>query len=105
VLVWYDGVATRWRIQDDKPAFYTNTATWDPVNMANSAMVSTSVTVTGIAAGDVCSASHDQLGANNVMVSAHPSSPNTVRVVLENGEAGAVDIASGTVRVICWKAP
>jgi hypothetical protein len=68
-------------------------------------MVSTSVTVTGIAAGDVCSASHDQLGANNILISAHPSSTNTVRVVLENGEAGAVDIASGTVRVICWKAP
>jgi hypothetical protein len=77
--------------------------TWDPANMATDGSVtSTTVTVTGAAVGDPCFASLSTIGANNVLISAHVSSAGTVTVVLENRTGGALDIASGTLRVTCF---
>jgi hypothetical protein len=80
------------------------TATWDPANIAaDGSVLSTTVTVAGAAVGDVCYASLSSLGAVNALLSAHVSSANTVTVVLMNKTGGALDVASGTLRVVVTK--
>jgi len=80
-------------------------ATWNPANMVDTAVTSTTITVTGAAAGDVALASHDQIGANDVLVSAHVQAADTVRVVIHNKTGGDLNIASGTLYVTVWKRP
>jgi len=79
------------------------TATWDPPSLNNGAVTSTTITVTGAGLGDIVNASHNQIGANNVIVSAHVQAADTVRVVLRNDSGGTLNIASGTLRVNVWK--
>lgn len=82
----------------------TNTATWDPGNMAaDGSVASTTLTVTGAAVGDVAHASLSTIGANDVLITAHVQAADTVRVVLQNKTGGALDIASGTLRVVVLK--
>lgn len=81
------------------PTRLTATTTWDPALMAAGAAVSTTVTVTGAAVDDVAIAQHDQIGANDVIVSAFVQAADTVRVVLRNETGGNLDVASGTLRV------
>jgi len=80
-------------------------ATWNPANMVDTAVTSTTITVTGAAAGDAALASHDQIGANDVLVSAHVQAADTVRVILLNKTGGDLNIASGTLYVTVWKRP
>lgn len=77
--------------------------TWDPASIADGAVTSTTVTVTGAVAGDPCIVSHTQLGANNVMLSAHISAADTATVVLFNKTGAGYDLASGTLTVFCFK--
>ena len=80
-------------------------ATWNPANMVDGAVVSTTVTVTGAATGDVALAAHDQIGANDVIVSAHVEAADTVRMMIVNKTGGDLNIANGTVYVTVWKRP
>jgi hypothetical protein len=73
--------------------------------MVDTAVTSTTITVTGAAAGDAALASHDQIGANDVLVSAHVQAADTVRVVIHNKTGGDLNIASGTLYVTVWKRP
>ena len=80
----------------------TYNVVWDPPNMADGAVTSTTIGpigVTGIRTGDPAVASHDQIGANDVMISAHVQAANTVRVILYNRTGGALDIANGNLVV------
>lgn len=77
--------------------------TWNPGSIASNAVSAVNVSVPGAVAGDTCSASFDQIGANNVMISAHVSAANTVRIMLLNREAAAVGLPAGTVRVKVFK--
>ncbi len=79
------------------------TAVWNPASLADGAVTSTTVTVSGAAAGDIVNAGHDQIGVNNVQISAHVESANTVRVILRNASGAILDLASGTLRVGVWK--
>lgn len=74
--------------------------TYDPPNLGDGAVAATTVTVTGANPGDVASASHDQIGVQNVQVSAHVQGANTVRVVLRNVSGAPLDIISGILRVV-----
>lgn len=80
-------------------------ATWNPANISDGAVASTTITVTGAAAGDVVLASHDQIGASDVLVSAHAQAADTVRVVIVNKTGGDLNIASGTLYVTVFKNP
>ncbi len=82
----------------------TGTATWDPGSIADAAAAATSVTVTGAAVGDACVATLSTLGARNMLITAHVSATDTVRVTLFNKDGAPVDLASGTVRVWVFKA-
>ena len=74
--------------------------TWDPANMADGAVTSTTITVTGARVGDPAVASLTTIGVNDVMVSAHVQAADTVRVILYNRTGGALDIASGTLTAV-----
>lgn len=79
--------------------------TWDPGSINDGAVAPTTITATGAVAGDTVIASHDQIGANDVLVSAHVQAADTVRVVMLNKTGGALDVASGTLYVTVFKRP
>ncbi len=77
-------------------------ATWDPGSIAVGAKTSTTVTVAGAALGDFVLASFS-LDIQELLLSASVSAANTVEVVLGNLTSAAVDLASGTLKVIVFK--
>jgi hypothetical protein len=73
-------------------------ATYDPPNLADGAGATTTVTVTGAALGDYARASF-LLNVQGITVTAWVSAADTVSVRFQNESGGALDIASGTLRV------
>jgi len=78
-------------------------ASWNPPSIASGAVAAIDIGVSGAAFGDACIASFDKLLTNNILISAHVSALNIVRIVLFNKAATAVDLAAGTVRVKVFK--
>jgi hypothetical protein len=76
----------------------TGSKTYDAASLAASATATTTVTVTGAALGDYAIPSLG-VSAAGLVVSAYVSAADTVTVVLFNPTAGAVDLASTTLRV------
>lgn len=79
----------------------TSSATWNPPNLASGSSESTTVTVAGASLGQRCTASFS-LDLQGLTLSCNVSSANTVTVVLGNLTGGAVDLASGTLKVFVW---
>lgn len=85
----------------------SGTATCDPPSMGtgneNARNEFCTVTVTGVATGGTytCFASHSSITGSQIMITAHPSAANTVRVNIRNGGSSTIDPASGTVRATC----
>jgi hypothetical protein len=77
---------------------FSDNTTWDPANMAAGGVTSTTITVPGAAVGDPANASHDQIGANSIVISAHVEAANTVRVTLMNIAGSSINTPSGTLR-------
>lgn len=77
--------------------------TYDPGSLADGAGETTTVTVTGAALGDmaICSFSLDLQGMTQT---AYVSAANTVSVRTQNESGGLLDLASGTLRVVVFKA-
>jgi hypothetical protein len=75
------------------------TATWNPGSIADAAQETTTVTVTGAVLGDVVDGVSFSLSLQNMTMTAYVSAADTVTVVLQNESGGAVDLASGTLRV------
>jgi hypothetical protein len=73
-------------------------ATYDPPNLADGAGASTDVTVTGANMGDFAIASFS-LDTQGITVTAWVRIANTVTVRFQNESGGALDLASGTLRV------
>jgi hypothetical protein len=84
------------------PGSLTNTATWDPPSVAAGAQTTTTITVTGAALGDIVGVGFDK-DLQAMQLTGHVSSADTVTVVLRNGTAGAIDLASGTLRATVTK--
>jgi hypothetical protein len=82
--------------------YLTATATYDPVSLTTGSQTSTTVTVTGAALGDFVSASFSVDNAL-IQVTVYVSAANTVTLVLRNGTAGTIDLASGTLTVKVWR--
>lgn len=79
----------------------TASATWDPPALAASApTTSTTVSVPGAVTRDTVTVTHEQIGANDVLLSAHVQSADTVRVTLRNETGGTLDIGTGALRVV-----
>lgn len=76
--------------------------TWDPGNIASGAEEAKEVTVTGAALGDFALASFT-LDVTDLVLNAQVTAADTVTCVLANNTGGAVNLGSGTVRVIVWR--
>lgn len=74
------------------------TATYDPGSLADGAGVTTTVTVTGAALGDIAVASFS-LDLQGITLTAWVSAANTVSVRFQNESGGVLDLASGTLKV------
>lgn len=75
----------------------TGSKTYDAPSIAASGTTTTTVTVTGAALGDYAVASLG-VSAAGLVVTAYVSAADTVTVVFFNPTAGAVDLASTTLR-------
>lgn len=84
-------------------ALLTGSATWAPGIIVAGANVVTTVTVTGVASGDLIFASHDNITAEEMSLSASYWTTDTVRVRMHNWDSTNRNIGSGTVRV--WVVP
>lgn len=77
-----------------------NTGVWDPASMANGAGVtSPAITVTGAAFGDVVDVGAPYSLAG-IVACGFVSAANTVMIRLHNGTGGAVNLLSGTWKVV-----
>lgn len=79
----------------------TGSATWDPASVAAGAQTTTTVTVPGAALGDVVGVSFS-LDLQGMQLTGYVSAADNVTAVLRNGTAGAIDLASGTLRASVW---
>lgn len=77
--------------------------TWDPASTADGAVASATITVTGALTTDCAIAAFSNIGSRNYEICAFVESSNTVRVVLTNRSGGAVDLSSGTLKVMVFK--
>lgn len=75
------------------------TATWNPGSVAAGSSTTTTVTVSGATLGDFVLASFS-LDLQGLTLAHYVSSSNTVTVVLSNMTASAIDLASGTLKVL-----
>lgn len=73
-------------------------ATYDPPNLADGAGATTTVTCTGASLGMFAEASFS-LDLQGITLTAWVSASNTVSVRFQNESGGAIDLASGTLRV------
>lgn len=75
--------------------------TFDFASVADGAVANTTVTVTGAAVGDFAVAALNVTGGipANAVLSASVTAANTATVTLFNKTGGALDLASGTLRV------
>lgn len=78
------------------------TAAYDPPSVAAGAQTTTTVTVTGAALGDTVAVGFS-LDLQGMQLTGYVSAADTVTAVLRNGTAGAIDLASGTLRADVWK--
>jgi len=79
-------------------------ATWDPGNVLSGAQTTTTVPATGVRlanAAPVMAGFDKDLQA--MQLTAYVSADDVISVVLRNGTAGAIDLASGTLRVSAWR--
>jgi hypothetical protein len=90
-------LGTDWQARYANSERFTGFKTWDPGSIAAGAVETTTVTVTGAAMGDAVIVS---LGASlaGMTLTGYVSAADTVTVVLKNETAGAVDLASSTLR-------
>ena len=80
------------------------TETWDPGSIAAAGYEAEDVTVPGAAIGDFVMASLTTMVTNDMMLAAHVSAADTVKVILFNPTANPIDLGIGTLAVIVFKA-
>lgn len=79
-------------------------AAWAPGEITGGQSAATTMTVSGATVGDMVLVSHAGMGANNLMLSAHVSSTNTVRIVMSNPTSSAITPTSATLKVLVLRA-
>ena len=84
------------------PIPFTGSTTWNPGNLILAATELKTITVTGAALGDISSVSFG-LDTQGMLLTSYVSAANTVTAQLYNPNAGAVNLASDTVRATVYK--
>lgn len=82
----------------------SGSAAYDPPSIAADTGVTTTVTVPGVALGDIVTGVSFSLDLQGLSVTGWVSTADTVSVRIFNGTAAAVDLASGTLRARVEKA-
>lgn len=103
IVVNVNGTPEAWNSGWAPDGYLDGSATYDPPSIAAGATATTTVTVTGAALGDFADASFS-LTLAGLAMTAYVSATNTVTAVLFNPTAGAIDLASGTIRARVRKA-
>jgi len=75
-------------------------ATWDAASIADGDAEDKDIVVTGAALGDFVTAVSFSLDLTGLQLTAAVTATDTVTATLSNSTGGAVDLASGTVRVV-----
>lgn len=78
-------------------------STWEPGEIGDGGISTTTITVSGAARGDVTGASHSELADKDFVISAHVQADNLVRVIVLNKAGKTLTVSSGTLRVMVWK--
>ena len=86
-------------MRDSGRVLLSGSAVYDPPSIAAASGVTTSVTVTGAALGDMVTGVSFSLDLQGLSVSGSVSPADTVSVLFFNGTAVAIDLASGTLRL------
>ena len=74
--------------------------TWDPGNVNNGAQTTTTVTATGVTLANASLVTAGfSLDLQGMQLTAYVSANDVVTCILRNGTGGAIDLASGTLRV------
>lgn len=81
----------------------SQTELWNPASIAAGSYESEDVVVPGAAVGDYVLAKLSTIGTDDLMISGHVSTDDTVRVILFNPTAAAVNVAEGTLGVLVFK--
>lgn len=79
--------------------YLSATKTYDIPSLADGAVDSTTVTVLGAETGDLAIASMTSITSQDIQITAHVQSSDTVRVLFKNVSGSAIDPGSGTLRV------
>jgi hypothetical protein len=82
----------------------TGSETWDAASIADGAEEMEEVSVVGAAMGDYAIATINSDTLDGIL-SAHVTAEDTVTIVVANNTGGAIDLASGTLEVMVFKAP
>jgi len=77
--------------------------TWNPASIAAGSYEAEDVTVPGAAVGDYVMVSLNTMLTNDMMISGHVSAADTVKCILFNPTAGAINLAQGTLSVLVFK--
>lgn len=80
------------------------TATWNPDSVGAGSYTSTTIAVAGAAVDDFVLVRHDAMLTNAMMLSGHVSAANVVTVILFNPTGGALNLGSGELGVLVFKA-
>lgn len=78
---------------------FSGSATYDAANLVDGAGATTTVTVTGAVLGDFVTGVSFDKDLQGITVTAYVSAADTVAVRFQNETGGAIDLASGTLRV------
>jgi hypothetical protein len=84
--------------QASEPAPFYCSKVYDPSSLTTLTQTSTTVSCPGVALGDYVTVSSSVSNAL-VTITAYVSAANTVTVLVLNGSAGTIDLASATYRV------
>lgn len=87
------------RVERFTESFIQTEVTYNPANLADGARAETDVTINGAAPGDFALASFS-VDTQGIDLHAQVTAANTATVVFQNETGGAIDLASGTLRVL-----
>lgn len=79
------------------------TETFDAGSVAAGSYEAEDITVPGAAVGDFVLCTLSSIVTNDMMISGHVSAADTVKCILFNPTAGAIDLGSGTLGVLVFK--
>lgn len=98
VLVAFFSLSPVPAVHAAEPAPFYCSKTYDPSSLTTLTQTSTTLTCPGVSLGDFVDVSN---GVSNaaVTITAYVSAANTVTILVFNGSAGTIDLASATYRV------